>query len=639
MNIATYNGINTQIHPLTVKDKSLIRHNAFFHESIRLVKAQPKHQPVLLVHPEDWERLQDAVHQRGFGDDVAVHCNWIVVWKFPYEVHNIFVFEGITLPVGTYPLQDDGWWPRTLDDHVLPKKSLVTKMRTNSVHHLESATNTKVAMISSTLFIRDLWHVTASEQQAVSTMFQQLSHTCGIYAFACVRNHHAIVLYLDGHVRMTPSRLAAVLRDPVRGPLVIDILRTAATTTSKLNAWHAAYLQTYAAALFESPRLLVPNLRIHEDGGVSKVHTGGTGWTLVAHNDQVSVTSTTGKHVLDIWDNAAPRLVAYPRLNRSANQLFVRHEDEKTSRFYLEHPQHGVVGLSESDQLVFADAETPLYFQETHFKVLSWNLDNLEVHTPYPDRFQLVFGSAWRMAFDVFATMETGVKEYDSMRAVLRETHDSFHGSKPHPNHYEQGQAVFWRRSRFKSKQTHTWPLVTGVAVVVVLQCRLTLKDVVVCALHLRSWPLCGPHNYQSIRNTQVQELIRHLNKEGYNDYDHTLLVMGTDRRALARAQAPVNEPRSAGPDQRALARTGPSVRAPVEQLCRACDLVDVYADQKTTHPDATTMLDSRWLVDFALVSRRTARVDHVVPTGRPTYTYSRDVVSDHHPLYFEISI
>ena len=213
------------------------------------------------------------------------------------------------------------------------------------------------------------------------------------------------------------------------------------------------------------------------------------------------------------------------------------------------------------------------------------------------------------------------------MLAVLHDTHDSFHGSKPSPNHFKQGQAVFWRRSRFECTQTHTWPLVTGVAVVVVLQCRLTLKDVVVCALHLRSWPTQGD-TQQTIRNAQVQELIRHLHNEGYAYGDQTLLVMGTDRRS-------VNEPRNAGPDQRALARA----QAPVEQLCLKCDLVDVYADHKTTHPDATTMLDSRWLVDFALVSRRTARVDYVVPTGRPTYTYSRDVVSDHYPLYFEISI
>lgn len=235
-------------HPVQMHSQTLPRTfdpPIFFHPTARLCSKQQKHQPTLLMTEDAWNYLRDPdmTHDGAFGSDyceiskadmkerfvdatVGPHLvRWVVVWKFPGDLNRLpgrpfRRIVNVPLPVGEYPLKDDGWTGTQRYQHpCFPKNALVEKMRTDvpsgeSVHYLEDRIGVKVAMIGSHYFIRDLWEVSPKEKQSVVEMMKELSSAVGIDCFPCYGQHHAIVLYVDRRdgTLITPRDLATLLQ-------------------------------------------------------------------------------------------------------------------------------------------------------------------------------------------------------------------------------------------------------------------------------------------------------------------------------------------------------------------------------------------------------------------------------------------
>lgn len=245
----------------------------------------------------------------------------------------------------------------------------------------------------------------------------------------------------------------------------------------------------------------------------------------------------------------------------------------------------------------------------TEVRVISWNLDSFE-SMPYPQRFNTVFGHEYTSMFDIIATMETGENNYNAMKRTL-----SPHGfGGAHANkllkYFHQGQALFWRESIFEHISTDIVPLIAkGVALAVRLRHLPTGRQIVIVAIHLKSWPTNGG-SCQSLRNRQCEILTDHLKQ--HSKEDDLLMIVGD-----------WNEPAKIGNVDRIRLAFG--------------GLVDVYGSTPGSHPDNTSMTDQQWLVDHALISP-TIKITNVHPTGHEQYTFDTSV-TDHYPLVFDITI
>lgn len=217
----------------------------YFHFMAKLCTKQRKHQPTLLMTEDAWDVLSnpDVTHEGAFGSDYCViskqkmkerfidatfdprDVRWVVVWKFPGDLNHLpgnsfRKIIDVPLPVGEYPLYDDGWSKTQTQHHPsFPKNALVEKMRTdvpsgNSIHYLEDRNGVKVAMIGSHYFIREFWKVTSKEKKGVVDMIKTLRSSLGIECFPCYGQHHAIVLYVDLRDKslITPRALSTLLQ-------------------------------------------------------------------------------------------------------------------------------------------------------------------------------------------------------------------------------------------------------------------------------------------------------------------------------------------------------------------------------------------------------------------------------------------
>lgn len=225
-------------------------HPIFFHQLTRLCEKQQKHQPTLLMSENTWKYVSDpgVTHEGAFGSDFCVipmtkmksrfinssidtktvsKTRWVVVWKFPGDLNHLrtssdsraFVkILDVPLPVGDYPLYDDGWMETTTQSHPsFPKNKWVEKMRTDvphgrSVHYLENKNGVKVAMLGSHYYIQDLWKVKKEEKTKVSEMLKRLRKELHIHCFPCYGQHHAIVFYVYKKKLITPRLLSEILQ-------------------------------------------------------------------------------------------------------------------------------------------------------------------------------------------------------------------------------------------------------------------------------------------------------------------------------------------------------------------------------------------------------------------------------------------
>jgi len=240
----------------------------FLGPSVQLTRKQRAAQPTLLMSEVDWNYVKhpDVTHEGAFGRDYESWSNhtmeqrwvrgfdmsktrWVLVWKFPGDLNRLPGFQAIydlPLPVGAYPLYDDGWHrpPKPLSIKDLPiNKVAVEKLRFDKakgsgVHCLESVENgIQVAMITSTYFIAEFWGETPEERRNVISLLQAL-YDAGVYAFPCYGQHHAIVFYIDlkqGRL-ITPRVLAELLK---RNDAVFEALQV---HSRRMLSWKQNYM-------------------------------------------------------------------------------------------------------------------------------------------------------------------------------------------------------------------------------------------------------------------------------------------------------------------------------------------------------------------------------------------------------------
>lgn len=240
---------------------------------------QGKAQPVLLVAAEDWRELKrpEATHEGAFGSDfarvlkreiqsakVGTHDprgeQWWAVWKFPGDLNDIDGFLRIAdpLPVGSYPLWSDGWWapptPVSFSELPVNDDAGVEKMRMDvtspAVHYLQGE-NGQCAMISTHYFIDGFWETDVDTTNIVS-MLTALHDECGVYAFSCYGQHHAIVLYGDlsagTPVLLTPRRLAVAMQTLAKKTKIVDALSLGTRDPDRkadLREWANNYIQAF----------------------------------------------------------------------------------------------------------------------------------------------------------------------------------------------------------------------------------------------------------------------------------------------------------------------------------------------------------------------------------------------------------
>jgi hypothetical protein len=244
------------------------------------VKSSGPAWPCLLMPDGAWAAAHGLAHHGAFGADHmrvtvaelgaaelgAPDDRWVLVWKFPWDLHGMPGYVAIRntpLPVGTYPLVDDGWFraPARWSLDALPIGAAVTKYRVDrasgSVHYLQRADArgpARVAMVTSSLFIKGYWGEDACEKGRVVAMLRAL-YARGIFAFACYSQHHAVVLYADTRTGslLTPARMARLLAGAGEaveaGPSVLAILSEHALVESRpaLRAWRDAYVDCFSA--------------------------------------------------------------------------------------------------------------------------------------------------------------------------------------------------------------------------------------------------------------------------------------------------------------------------------------------------------------------------------------------------------
>lgn len=213
----------------------------------------------------DYDYWSQAIFEKHFFDSTVdlPSKSWVVVWKFPGDLNylrnnkNQILFNkihDIPLPVGEYALWDDGWVARNFDHPLMRKGTPVEKMRVDvssgsGVHYLEARDDMKVAMIGSHYFIDEFWKVTPTEKENVIALLNALYDDCGIYAFPCYGQHHAIVFYIDRKDKslLTPQKMARHLRR--------NIVRKTIEDHSHLgiNSWVDNFIRLSEKATLHSP--------------------------------------------------------------------------------------------------------------------------------------------------------------------------------------------------------------------------------------------------------------------------------------------------------------------------------------------------------------------------------------------------
>ena len=324
-------------HPIQMVEQTLPNTFDFpvmFHPLARLCSRQRKHQPTLLMSEDVWEHLSDkrVTHEGAFGSDYHTipktkmreifvdalfdphSVRWVVVWKFPGDLNYLTqsgkrVFKKILnlpLPVGEYPLYDDGWLAGVQSLSAFPKNAMVEKMRTDvehgeSIHFLEDRRGVKCAMIGSHNFIRELWKVKPQEIKQTVAMIQALKTQRGIVCFPCYGQHHAIVFYEDKGSLITPVHLATLLRTTS----LLDILNHFSyydlTSWSK-NVIRLASKTTFTSAVPPQTKVGKTHRQPHPTGSLLRINpsadSGYVSQRPVPNNASVEVLDAHDEFVL-----------------------------------------------------------------------------------------------------------------------------------------------------------------------------------------------------------------------------------------------------------------------------------------------------------------------------------------------------
>eukprot|EP00931_Biecheleriopsis_adriatica_P012346 TRINITY_DN11348_c0_g1_i2.p1 TRINITY_DN11348_c0_g1~~TRINITY_DN11348_c0_g1_i2.p1 ORF type:complete len:306 (+),score=79.60 TRINITY_DN11348_c0_g1_i2:227-1144(+) len=229
---------------------------------------------VLLMKPEDFYRIEQAVHAGAFGSDYhkvnTSRGTLMSLWKLAADLNGIVGYEAVPVPVdvGTYPLCDD---LRLNDSKFTPEaKKLMgcatTKLRydlqnhgkVTSVHHLELADGRKLACISTDKFYEDFYKINknADEQTKVKTMFEKLAERKILAALSNSTQHQIVFLEYDGAV-LEAAKFADMLK---KDDELCQIIRRGLANKGyngapyddeandkRFEAWVADYIRTFGS--------------------------------------------------------------------------------------------------------------------------------------------------------------------------------------------------------------------------------------------------------------------------------------------------------------------------------------------------------------------------------------------------------
>ena len=91
-------------------------------------------------------------------------------------------------------------------------------------------------------------------QVACAEVFAPLYDECGVYAFSCYGQHHAVVLYGDlsagTPVLLTPRRLAVAMQTPTKKTKIVDALSLGTRDPDRkadLREWANNYIQAFGS--------------------------------------------------------------------------------------------------------------------------------------------------------------------------------------------------------------------------------------------------------------------------------------------------------------------------------------------------------------------------------------------------------
>jgi hypothetical protein len=229
----------------------------FFAPKVRLAAAQPRTQPTLLFEQSVWDFVRRTAHAGAFGSDFQTvgplagaskpawrNMSWVAVWKFPHDLNTIRIgsrplirrIVGVPLPVGEYPLTDDGWVAgvRQQRDEEGWTKLRVDTESGDACHFLQSRRGERHAMISSMKYVKSFASATRLERQNIVDLVSALAQH-RLASFPCHGQHHAIVFLL------APDKFARRLAKP--SSEVFQALQR--HTTEDLSSWRKAYVRLF----------------------------------------------------------------------------------------------------------------------------------------------------------------------------------------------------------------------------------------------------------------------------------------------------------------------------------------------------------------------------------------------------------
>ncbi|MBS0627847.1 MAG: hypothetical protein JSS09_06510, partial [Verrucomicrobia bacterium] len=235
----------------------------------------------LVMHQEDFKKLQNNCHSGAFGGDYHnINNDFVAVWKIPADLKAIDHWIPTTeptnkkptkLPVGRYltfpdtesflsnPSQFE-----MISDTVL-YNLFTTKYRyefpkrndgtvSMSVHHLElekphlnKVPGDKLAAFSTGNIMENFDDPNESEKRKIETLLIDLEQA-GIKAFVCNGWHHSIVLSHNTNGKIIGAKdVASMLRDLNTGPKIIQALKKASKQDPSINidTWAENFIQAY----------------------------------------------------------------------------------------------------------------------------------------------------------------------------------------------------------------------------------------------------------------------------------------------------------------------------------------------------------------------------------------------------------
>lgn len=220
--------------------------------------------PVCLVMGEDdFETLQKTIRDYAFGEDYRRLAplsdsqeGRVAVWKIPSDLLHISGYQGrcddrtyVPQGVGTRFLQDDRMGQDATPVEVVGKRA--TKLRIDlknpraSVHCFQVYGGTeRFAGISTGNFFNNFNCPTDEEGKKFYRLLKALEK-CGVLAFSCNTNHHAIVLYAKQRdskcTPMTPELFADLLKTDDR---IFQAVQEAANQDMK--PWKEAFIKVFS---------------------------------------------------------------------------------------------------------------------------------------------------------------------------------------------------------------------------------------------------------------------------------------------------------------------------------------------------------------------------------------------------------